>query len=485
MHKISANKPVLILALLVCFFAVPQGADKYIIWGCLIIYYWQLLRAFRKPIIISNKIKSYFKINLLFLIFYYLVLYFPYQTYVLGVDNLENNPWISDSFIKYSNEAIIATTIGMLSFLSGFEKRLIANKRKEKAEMYLKSQYKNLFIVVLFFCTLLFTLLYILGAFSNLAQSYAGPTTSDSSFDSIYSIYFVFITILASFSVVYFSRYRHINIYMIFFLALLAVSLYLALVGGDRNTFFLVAIAFGGGIYTFIKSISRTLLLLYGALAIFLYQVVEVSRMADKRDLATILLVATGQIEVKSGSTIGTDIDQSSFSTTNVATRASFAFVPKTHDFFYGKFKLVGLIGTIPFAKGLVISPNDPYSASSRFITDKLGSSFGAGTSIIADIYLDFGIIGVILLLYLLGILANLIQLKASVPAPQLKWLVLYLIALGLYAELPRYSFDFIAKSIVWCTLMFKIFESVTKPYPMLRWVGKKIIFRHHIKMKL
>ena len=88
-----------------------------------------------------------------------------------------------------------------------------------------------------------------------------------------------------------------------------------------------------------------------------------------------------------------------------------------------------------------------------------MGLTWSIGSSIIADCYLDFGIPGIIILMYLLGRIGAYIQTKAQENQTSVKWGVIYLLTLSTYAEVSRYSFDFIVRSIVWTIVIFALFE--------------------------
>lgn len=80
----------------------------------------------------------------------------------------------------------------------------------------------------------------------------------------------------------------------------------------------------------------------------------------------------------------------------------------------YGKSMSMGVIGVIPFIPSLV-SDNEGLTPSAELLTDytfdvyKTPKQFqiGLGTTIIGDIFLSFGLIGVVLLMFLLGYLVN------------------------------------------------------------------------------
>lgn len=91
--------------------------------------------------------------------------------------------------------------------------------------------------------------------------------------------------------------------------------------------------------------------------------------------------------------------------------------VPAYYPYFKGRLKVSELAGIIPFGRVLVPVVQERYSSSSYFITWVMYGNFksGAGSTVIADIYVDFGFLGVMLGMYSLGLLSKYCQLKGRV----------------------------------------------------------------------
>jgi oligosaccharide repeat unit polymerase len=87
------------------------------------------------------------------------------------------------------------------------------------------------------------------------------------------------------------------------------------------------------------------------------------------------------------------------------------------HGYTYGKSMSLGVFGIIPFLPSIVTRGDDEQFGSPLLLTKytykthKISTEYtpmiGLGITIIADIYLSFGLIGVILLMYFLGYLIN------------------------------------------------------------------------------
>ena len=104
---------------------------------------------------------------------------------------------------------------------------------------------------------------------------------------------------------------------------------------------------------------------------------------------------------------IGTIELAGSFRTTNLVVD----YIPKYHDHFYGRFFLKNTFSIIPGLSQVLINiffKNDPdyLNTSANYITYlNQGSNpkYGDGTSSPADIYLDFGVIGIVIIFLIFG----------------------------------------------------------------------------------
>lgn len=92
------------------------------------------------------------------------------------------------------------------------------------------------------------------------------------------------------------------------------------------------------------------------------------------------------------------------------------------YGYTYGKSMALGAIGVIPFLPSLVVENNkELVRGSAELLTDytfdehKISNDvrIGLGITIIADIYLSFGVIGVMILMYFLGYLINRYTIRA------------------------------------------------------------------------
>ena len=128
------------------------------------------------------------------------------------------------------------------------------------------------------------------------------------------------------------------------------------------------------------------------------------------------------------------------------------------HGFTYGKTMLYGILGVIPFLSTLLgINKNEIGSAEvltqyTYSNMDMKRDFIGLGTNIIADIYLSFGVIGVIVLMLLLGIFIA----KCTKSALKINYysIVIYSVVISMSVFGIRTGYTHIFRMLVWTLLI-------------------------------
>src|SRR5690606_9019179 len=101
---------VVVIGLTLSSHLVPDGADNMVIVPCLMIFYALLASALLKPSQIVSGVRTFVSIELLLLIFFFLVLLFPYQQVVLGTLDIHRSRFVPSTFAEKSNQAILLST---------------------------------------------------------------------------------------------------------------------------------------------------------------------------------------------------------------------------------------------------------------------------------------------------------------------------------------------------------------------------------------
>jgi hypothetical protein len=136
----------------------------------------------------------------------------------------------------------------------------------------------------------------------------------------------------------------------------------------------------------------------------------------------------------------------------------SMDIVPEKIDYLYGRFQFQQIMSIIPFFSNvneIIFEDNHfKYRSSADFITWKNQGNFpysGDGTTVIADFYLDFGLVGVIIGLFLIGYLMRYAEiLMYSVDYPSLFAHCFFLIYLSSSLYISRGTFLIVLKSVCW-----------------------------------
>lgn len=446
----------LLFILSILFIFIPPGVNETLIWLCLLIFYVQFFSSIRKPISIVSGIITFIKIDTFFLLFFYLIYYFPYQLYVLGLKSLDHPKTLS--YLEYTNKSVILSTIGLLAFQIGFH---YYNSKNKKKVFYLisKKYLRTLYFILFFFISLILVLFFYTGAQTLFIGAYVGSKMGSVTYDAIFILVTFFIILGILHSIVYYGIFKKIN-FQIFIISIISISWALALLYvGDRNTFFLVGVTIFSGFFTYIKSVSRKQILFFLIPALLIYQVIEISRTIESKDLSTFVDSYNTTVDSFQG-----DLDQNnSFDITTIGSRASFKVI-EDNSFYYGKFKLISLASIIPYSSRLFVDSNDVFTGSSSALKKEmigLQAGWGVGTNIITDCYMDFGLIGVIALMFFIGKFGGYVKLKTQINVNSPKWIFLYIITLSYYSEISRYGFDFPLRSIVWTYLLFFTIDKV------------------------
>lgn len=440
-----------IVALLAFYFIVPKGADVWVITPCLIIFYFLFFQSLRTPIQIG-KIKSFIKIDVLFYIFAYLLYYLPYQKYVLGLTDLKSH--YQFDYIECTNPSIIVSTIAMLAFALGYSKHKQPESIMPQHNTLPSIKYINKLATVLLTITVLLMIYYFRenSFFSVFYSSYEGSPAG-----SVFREICLFVMMLCSYIVFRLKYYKKTNaVFIIALFVSLLWALYLFLLG-DRNSFFLIAIVLCGGYFTLIKSAKRKYLVLFLFSALLIYKIVEIARNNDNRSVDTYM---------ESYQVMQEQSDGSSFDITTLGYRLTFDVIPARHDYFFGKFLTLSVASIVPFLNGILSDPNDPYGGSSEVIGYTLLGPYrtwGTGSNIVSDIYMDFGVPGVIILMFLIGLFSGFIRNKFILYPRSVKYMTLYFMTLALIAETPRYGVAFSLRYIVWAFLFFWLFTKLQR----------------------
>lgn len=442
------------LILIVLLKLAPLGLDHNFVALILLIDFTLALSFFlirRK----KDYEKSYLRHSVIFLLGFVIVHFqHPLELILTGEVSSNLDIWIDTNVVPKS---LTLSSLGFCSYLIGYE---LYSKAKVKLHEIsykvpdLNSKYLTWLCVIIFLAFLLnANPLYLAGYYGSISP---GPT----------AVYLQFIFEILLFSVIIIKSWNIKNLtshkitfkqYLLFIgiKEVVLISLYFALLLfiGDRGPVIGIGLLVLGG-YAFYKKTwpkPYLLLIMFFSMA-FVMTLIGVIRSFDK-DLDFGQRVSEALNTENETSTLeNTSELAGSIRTLHYAV----SYVPSKYDFTYGRFQIQQLITTVPGVGSLLtyVDNRYQYKGSASFITYlEQGSNptSGLGTSVIADFYIDFGAIGVILGMFLLGIFMRKFELIAfGIEIPSLLLWVITMVYFSRSIYIGRSSALFFIKESIW-----------------------------------
>lgn len=341
------------------------------------------------------------------------------------------------------NKAVLISLAGLVSLIIGYVMVQSDNAfevRREKVTLLSKKVPLLLGVInLIFFVSFLVTTdeSYFFGGYSDVERSYL----------SLQSEYFLFISISATIvAASYIVRSYEWNLSVRGFissvgrLTITVLTLYLALVlaSGDRGPFISMAVMLFGAFFYAKKAKVNWVLLL----VCVVFAAVTVTTLGFVREVQEGGFVDRFK-EVR-GNAIQHESDLSVLKPTHElaisvrALHASLLYVDE-NGYQLGLMQLNQLLNIIPGAGSAfreITNTSGANLKSAEIITSYMGSDHGLGTTVVADFYLDFSVIGVVVALFLLGFWMRTLDIKVSAEhAPSLLvWVcVLVFLSKGVY----------------------------------------------------
>jgi oligosaccharide repeat unit polymerase len=131
------------------------------------------------------------------------------------------------------------------------------------------------------------------------------------------------------------------------------------------------------------------------------------------------------------------------------------------NDYFYGKLMIGNILGVLPFSQSAYLITTDAekhtLSSSSFFTYLKYGKNApsGEGTTLIADIFINFGSFGVFLLMLIFGCFYRKIE-NEIILKQNFKYIIISLVVASSVIYIGRANLLFSVKAIIWSVLILK-----------------------------
>ncbi|MCK1704931.1 O-antigen polysaccharide polymerase Wzy [Bradyrhizobium sp. 146] len=457
-HKTSLIGQALLLGCLTfALYAVPTGNDAYLAWPVIVLFYIYFIHSFLSSVRIRPDIPVYTSIETLFLMFYFLLFINPYQLHFLGISDLRNNSYLPFVYEHGSNQALVASALGFVAFHLGLSIGTGSNSNLPPAKSANEGQYYVAFGYIVLLLLSGFILIYEGAGLQSADEGrYTKITSGGAIADGIYLIITMLCIVAGSRAIALIAQRKALELPILLCLPIIAYWSARILLHGDRNSFFLIAIAAGGGFFTFIRRTSWMALAACVFASLVLYTTVETVRMSQDRSFSGLI---ARMFEARPSEEANRS---SSFSITTATLRATFDIVPERLDYGYGKYKLIGFAGIVPLVRGSLLGSDAHMTNTAEVLSSyMLGPNAGwsVGSNLLTDAYMDFGPFGIPGLILLAGIFSGTVQKRAALTPFSTRTITFYLLVLGNFAELSRYTVDFPVRMLTWTYILFKAYD--------------------------
>lgn len=401
-----------------------------------LVFIFNILFFFNK---IRKVDRNWMRLDVLFLIGYIIV---HFQIPFLAALNIEPDQpsfiWINKQVVNYATwMSAFAGILWMLGYSHTFHDQI-----QNKKPLFRSSIKLNLFKYDMI---LLSIFLLFLGLVGN--SLFRGVYDGGGSWGTGANHIFVILRVMLYLRIIYFFSIFQPNssIKQIFFKifsykvfsGVLIMYTLLFLLSGDRGPVLQVGLLSAGAYTIYIRPIGFKRLMLLMFLGAFIFTLLRYGRGRDHTEFENGNIIERGYSSY-SASEQGFNVTDELASSVRIQYRA-LDVVPDRHPYLNGLTFLTMSIGTIPFAGSTVIElfdiPNQ-YKSSPMFFTF-LGQgsfhSYGEGSEILADIYVNFGIYGVFVLMLFFGLFSGNITQKASSLHLNYVIILLFILTYALY----------------------------------------------------
>lgn len=445
-----------LLSLLLFFFA----PDKYSYPYCFLLSCVYLVGS----IILINRTlynRNYFNFFTLFLISYFFV------NFVYPVFIFPNDPYYFPVFVFPFDHNVITKATGLALvgatsfFLGAYYFKIKQPVQTNKIEVFSIRKMRSLLISIL---TILFIGILIFGGkelftFRFMATSNIPP-----------GLLGLFQTSLGLFVIFFLCKGKQVRTYLnaIIKLPLLGLIIYVIFIvmflfSGDRGPIVQIVLITLGALAAFVKPIRLKFFAVIIVGSMFILTVVAYARSKTTGIgiFSPSSFVERGLQNAKMGTftDIGMDLIVN-----NRNLYVGYKY-PETYGFDYGEGMFYYIFAPIPFLPTLFTQffyNKDPIELNSASkITNEVNASYGLGTNMIGDIYMQFGVIGVVIIMFLFGRIVRVSEINMI--KNRFPYIIIYFFLLSYSVYLPRTSILGPFRFICWAMALYFVFRNISR----------------------
>ncbi|MCC5959452.1 MAG: hypothetical protein JJU08_08935 [Rhodobacteraceae bacterium] len=457
--------------LFVMFFTVGEGLYNGVVITCVGIFAYAVLKSYFNPVVFVDGRKSLVNAEILLYIFFYILFFHPYIEVAFFDLNLQYHSRFDREYTHEANRALISSALATLGFSAGATFSL----KPKKSNLLVKHPASNFPLIVFTLLSLFATVFFLTGGSNWLSGGYdRRAQTTAGTLNQVY-MFTNWIAALAIGTSLFSFYTRRVNFVVYMNMTAGLSWLCILLLIGNRNMMLLslvVILAFVSLYYIRIRSI---VILALFAFALMAYNAIAEVRSSPDKSMGAILAEILNPEHAK-------PISETNFSIQTTAVRATIHAIPETIDYFRGYFTLNAVLAILPYARSLFLWWSDVPASSSFIIRSLLGGEnlgFGTGTTIISELYLDFGIFYVFFGMGLFGIGWAVIRQRAQSMPLSHDNVLIFLIAVTSLAQIGRYGIAMPIRYIGWTILLIIISRQLSRARNIARSVQKRKSLSH------
>lgn len=414
----------------------------------------------------SVKISNWLRIDVL-IILGFTIVHFQWPIMYGFSDVIPDNYariWVDDRFINYSTWL---SAIGGVSWILGYHIKKYDTRIGISKAIYSSYKYKKLMYIT----ASLFVFFLVFAGKDFLSGGVYKGTGGSAAGDGISKYIYLFFnsSLIALTTIVILNQLKYYNGNIVkwilnfnkLFLFLIGSYILIFLAIGDRGgpvTLILMILLLLGNYIRPIRLVELIAIVLIGSLLMTL-----ISLGRSESSGINILNEGASKFELNSGYDLTLELANSVRTLNKVVSESHYEF-----NFGYGQYWIADIFSPIPFAQSQILNITDlePYEISSSeyitYITRGPNSTTGEGTSLIADIYINFGAFGVAVFMLLFGMLIR--KLSSELIRGDNIFYIISAIGIGGVAVYYSRSGLFNPlREIIWALIFFTLFVKYKK----------------------